>query len=458
MTLGYHAFGGKGFENNSYSQFNWNSMVYSPQDIGGALGNMASGWVLNNYGIDKDTGVRTGSSENDSWFDKAVSSLYEGSIKIDNGIKGFFNNVGKMVGDGVRDFAQSTCNLFARGKFMNDDQLSLYDNMQNGNYLKAGSIEYYKNKLDLGYVLSDEEKRNFDEQMSKMPKIDRIRVLAVQSAHGFMNDVERIIIDSASFQRPVEEIVNTVNTKIRNGQQLSNDELALFMDTIQQQAYGTISKQVAEQLKNNPNLFDRTNKDATSNYKIDFNDANSVLKFSNHIGHGACVLATAYAQLVLSGVEGVPDSFGAFYKKLYETKASNGNYIIDYLNQRTSTQDLVDKVVGVNKIQVIGYGNDLNHGFFKDENGNITNGYSGKKLYEKLINTAANNDFIYATVRKNNGVHNMILKNENGNLAVWDTGLAHRGQHRPYGAPFEEYVSKYNIQSFYYLKKRSYRR
>ena len=126
MTASYHAIGGDGFKND-YSKMNWNNMAPSAYDLGNFLGSQANDMILNHYQINKDTGARTGNRANDNWFDKTVSSLYEGSIKIDKSIKEFFSDAGKMAVDGLsyvggklKDFGKwavdglrNTCNSIA---------------------------------------------------------------------------------------------------------------------------------------------------------------------------------------------------------------------------------------------------------------------------------------------------------------------------------------------------------
>jgi hypothetical protein len=288
MTMGYHAFGGNGFENNSFSKFNWNSMAYSAQDLGGFLGNKANGWVLNHYGIDKDTGVRTGSRENDNWFDKAASYLHEGSIKIDNGIKGFLNNVGKMAGDGVRDLATSVYKNvsdllgFNKRIVISDEQRRLQESWWRS---EDGQLSIMEKQIALTYYKDKDFKLHF---------VDGL----INSVEGFKeNNIDNEKINGNRFFRNYENIKN------------HNDYLDAKLRLSKDSDFGyeiTVDDKI--------NLSRSLNQQENSALSIQLQKEYGMTKLqANAAAHDACYSATMYAQLKLAGAD--VGSYSDYFKK-----------------------------------------------------------------------------------------------------------------------------------------------
>lgn len=153
--------------------------------------------------------------------------------------------------------------------------------------------------------------------------------------------------------------------------------------------------------------------------------------------------------MVANKIEGTPESFGDFLKKMLDKNLIDPKKPADQIKP---TQVIIDAFAGKDqfgrsKYKVIGAGVDAGGGNFKDENGDIT---AEKDIYNKLIQTARDKQFIEMFTirfRTERGKHNTDVFNRKGNLYQYDTAGYGFGNLLKDSVK----VNPYNIQSWYYI-------
>jgi len=402
MTMGYHAFGGNGFENNSFSKFNWNSMAYSAQDLGGFLGNKANEWILSRQEVDPVTKQKKSSGVVEDWVAKALQLSNQG----DKYAKDFFHSIGA----GLVSMASDAISGLYTPKIVREMNSRIQRDSKTNEITKESIAKIVKD-LRKDDCFNDGLQNNQD-----LSENEKRLLKTVSNELNTVEEYNKRIGENGEKSLTHEEIIEYVNKKARLSNalgltdKLTPGDMELLQKTLRQSvsrssaggldSNGPLVKSLVNMIKQKTDVFDglhegnrrdtRFKNIYTKNTEtLNVTDDQSILRFAQHIASNACLLISTYGAMIASGASGVPSSFGEFYYKAYTSNNGiNRGYIVDHINRRGSDQNLVDKIMGGGNvfevIRVNGSGARLLQNLNNQYNGSVTYGQVGVQ-YENEI-------------------------------------------------------------------------